>query len=131
MHLRNSSLFCVITNLDVMCSPNRRFITEIMVSSFSFDCTVFWDIQLHLFFSVSSMCIPYWNIFVLCWNNTTECTRLLPKDGCLHCHRALSAVTTDRQWYNICNPLYNWFKIYIVMSCCWSSAYPYVTDYLL
>ena len=32
MHLNDNSLFCVFTNLDVMCSPNRRLITETMVS---------------------------------------------------------------------------------------------------
>jgi hypothetical protein len=30
----------------------------------------------------------------------------------------------------ICNPLYKWFKIYIIMSY-WSSSYLYVTYYLL
>lgn len=33
MHLKHSSLFCVFTDLDVMYSPNSRFMTEIMVSS--------------------------------------------------------------------------------------------------
>jgi hypothetical protein len=34
IHLNDNSLFCVLTNLDVMCSPNNRFITETMVSFF-------------------------------------------------------------------------------------------------
>jgi predicted transcriptional regulator len=33
MHLNDNSLFCVFTSLDVICSPNSRFITEMMVSS--------------------------------------------------------------------------------------------------
>ena len=33
MHVNDNSLFCVFTNLDdIMCSPNSRFITDIMVS---------------------------------------------------------------------------------------------------
>jgi hypothetical protein len=39
MHLNDNSLFCVFTSLDVMCSPNSRFITETMVS-FLFRCYV-------------------------------------------------------------------------------------------
>ena len=33
MHLNDNSLFCVFTSLDVICSPNSRFIMETMVSS--------------------------------------------------------------------------------------------------
>ena len=33
IHLNDNSLFCVFTDLDVTCSPNNRFMTEIMVSS--------------------------------------------------------------------------------------------------
>jgi hypothetical protein len=33
MHLNDNSLFCVLTSLDVMCSPNNLFMTDIMVSS--------------------------------------------------------------------------------------------------
>jgi hypothetical protein len=29
MHLNDNSLFCVLINLDIRCSPNSRFITEI------------------------------------------------------------------------------------------------------
>jgi hypothetical protein len=32
IHLNDNSLFCVFTSLDVICSPNSRFITETMVS---------------------------------------------------------------------------------------------------
>jgi hypothetical protein len=31
MHLNDNSLFCVFTSLDVICSPNNRYITETMV----------------------------------------------------------------------------------------------------
>ncbi len=33
MHLKHSSLFCVFTDLDVIYSPNSRFMTESIVSS--------------------------------------------------------------------------------------------------
>ena len=32
IHLNDNSLFCVFTSLDVICSPNSRFITETMVA---------------------------------------------------------------------------------------------------
>ena len=33
MHLNDNSLFCVLVNLDIRCSPNSLFITDITVSS--------------------------------------------------------------------------------------------------
>ena len=39
MHLNDSSLFCVFTSLEEICSPNSLFMTDIIVPSFLLRCT--------------------------------------------------------------------------------------------
>ncbi len=56
-HVNDNSLFCVFTSLDVIYSPNNRFITEMMVHPCFVDHTTVWNN--HASFVSSSSHVSY------------------------------------------------------------------------
>jgi hypothetical protein len=97
MHLNDNSLFCVLTSLDVMCSPNNRFMTDIMVSSFFVSLIVkhLTIAALHLF-PIFTVCSPYWYMLVSLGGITLNAWSIsLTNTWLSSLSYPLSAVTTD------------------------------------
>src|SRR5438093_13520160 len=87
MHLNDNSRFCVLTNLEVTCSPNSLSIRHYGFILVSLLMIQYFGVTTFHLFSVFTMCSPDWYMSISSWYNTKCMERFSHKRMIIfHCH---------------------------------------------